>query len=383
MSMLRAKKPSVSNHSRSRGSRQQSPVHSRVASAVPRTPYLSGHGGASDLEKFHEAWRIKATVEHPLFTDLFFERTLPVARPLEITQAELNALPNAAARDKLREQASKALVDQRVRLMGESEVLCKKYFNSLSTELQHQVRTRPTFADVWASFNPLELLRLVEATVNNPLGDANESNELVHKAQRAFYSIRQYDTENLTMFFNRFQRVMLHYESVTQVAMHSPVQMKTQIFLDAMNPRCKPYADHVNAEVAEGRNDVFPLSVADAVTKATNWLNRRQQMRELAGHQREFGIEQRLGVVLVGIAHLIAHHVEEIETLDLELLGEHPPIQPRAEQTELRGHDAQRQVPGRTDGRQPRRRLWLFRFQPQRIHVQPEQRAGHEQQRGA
>ena len=237
--MLNTKKPSVSSHSRHRGTRQQSPVHSRIASTVPRTPYLSGHGGASDLEKFHEAWRVKATTEHPLFTELFFERTLPVARMLEITQAELTALPNNAAREKLREQVTKTFIDSRVKLMNEFEVLCKKYFNTLSSELQHQVRTRATFAEVWASFNPLELIRLVESTVNNPLGDAAESSELVTKAQRAFYGIRQYDTENLPFFFNRFQRVMNHYESVIQVAMYAPVQMKIQLFLDAFNNRCK------------------------------------------------------------------------------------------------------------------------------------------------
>eukprot|EP01032_Pedospumella_encystans_P035294 gene35294-39922_t len=81
------------------------------------------------------------------------------------------------------------------------------------------------------------------------------------------------------MYFNRFIRTATHYESLIAEAMRPTMAMKVQLFIDGFNARCHGYTDEVNEEVAKGRNDVVPLSVADASTKASNWLNRKQQRR--------------------------------------------------------------------------------------------------------
>lgn len=273
-----SRKPFIPQHSRVRGGRerQQDPAG---GTGGLRPPYLTGHGGATELEKFHQAWKKKANEEHPLFVELFFERIMPTARVVPITQAELDAEPNNAARDKLRDSARKCYVDQKAKLQAEAETLCKKYLSTLSEELQATVRTRATFADAWNSFNPLALIRVVESTIHNPQGAADASSELVALAQRAFFGIKQYDTENIPMYFNRFIRTATHYESLIAEAMRPTMAMKVQLFIDGFNARCHGYTDEVNEEVAKGRNDVVPLSVADASTKASNWLNRKQQRR--------------------------------------------------------------------------------------------------------
>jgi hypothetical protein len=148
-------KPQMSSHSRARTGRDirsTSPPH--LGSS--RQPYLSGHGNATELEKFHTAWKKKVCDEHPLFSELFFDRTLPVARPVVLTEAELAAEPNAAARERLRDQTRKIYVDQMAKIQVVSETLCKKYFNTLSDELQAVCLIRLTLSgwSVWLRVPP-------------------------------------------------------------------------------------------------------------------------------------------------------------------------------------------------------------------------------------
>lgn len=253
------------------GSGTQSGAAKNVNNA-PREPFLSKLEGASTIVRFNQDWSLKCAREKNFapFVRLFEDNLMPEAKQVQI---DFSAAPEAS-KEALQLHAFKLYVTAITDLASVGRELYQVYWMTLSLTVQLLIASKKDFGKIKDDLDLFKLKALVEASFNNPLDTAADSDDAIERVQSIYHSCSQQDRENLATYYKRFVQVVTHLTATLPKAMAPTEGMKVTRFLSSLNARDGVYYSELkrNAALDGGTNANFPVSLDDALVKGARYL---------------------------------------------------------------------------------------------------------------